>query len=52
MLRDITIVVLVVIVWLWTLVGAYEDGRETGYWEYEAEENLYSCPIAPEEDWI
>ena len=48
MLRDIILALLI-------LVAAqyiYEKGVDDGYYMHEAEENLYSCPIAPEEDWI
>ena len=51
-MRDFILVALALIVWAWTLQTAYKTGVDDGWYMHEAEENLYSCPIAREEDWI
>ena len=51
-MRDATIIILLLIMWVVTLDSAYDRGVDDGWYMHEAEENLYSCPIAPEEDWI
>ena len=41
--RDFVIFVLVLFVWAISLHEAYRAGDEHGYWEHEAEENVYAC---------
>jgi hypothetical protein len=43
--RDWLILVLGFILWGVTLSAAYNAGEESGYLEYEEEENVYSCPV-------
>ena len=43
--RDTWIIVLTLILWMVTVSSAYKNGREDGYWEHEAEENVYDCEV-------
>lgn len=43
--RDWIITILGLIVWTTTLFFAYRTGADAGYWEHEAEENVYGCQV-------
>ena len=44
-IRDMTLVILCIIVVLFLMAESYERGAEDGYWEAIDEENIYSCEI-------
>ena len=43
--RDALIWTLAMILWAVTINTAYKSGVEDGYWEHEAEENVYNCRV-------
>ena len=43
--KDALIIILGLILWAVTVRDAYQQGAEDGYWEHEAEENVYQCEV-------
>jgi len=43
--KDVLILILALILWAVTVRDAYQQGAEDGYWEHEAEENVYQCEV-------
>ena len=41
--KDVVILVLILFVWAMTVRESYVAGVDDGYWEHEAEENVYAC---------